>query len=123
MPTVIRLSDDGTYVELLRHGEISRGSVLEENLEAHALGRAHGVRSYLVDHTEAQSIDSLVDQYDFAYHDMRETEGLDQGARVAVLIAEGDRSHDFIETVCRNAGFDVQLFTDREAALRFLRRA
>lgn len=121
MTTTIRLSDDGTYVELLRRGEISRQGVLKENLEAHSLGRARGVRSYLVDHTEARSIDSLVDQYDFAYHDMRETEGLDQGARIAVLIAEGDRSHDFMETVCRNAGFDVQLFTDREAALRFLR--
>ncbi|MCL4836864.1 MAG: hypothetical protein KJ058_02720 [Thermoanaerobaculia bacterium] len=121
MPTVIHLSDDGTYVELVRRGEISRQSVLAENLQAHALGRAHGVRSYLVDHTEARSVDSLVDQYDFAYHDMREAEGLDQGARIAVLITAGDRSHDFIETVCRNAGFDVQLFTDRAAAVRFLR--
>ena len=119
--TTIRLSDDASYVELVRRGTFARRDVMDDNLAAHALGRAHGVRCYLVDHTEARSVDSLVDQYDFAYHDMRRTEGLDPGARIAVLIAAGDRSHDFIETVCRNAGFEVRLFTDREAALRFLR--
>jgi hypothetical protein len=39
---------------------------------------------------------------------------------VAVVVAQGDHSHDFIETVARNSGLNVKLFTDRVEAMAFL---
>ena len=70
--------------------------------------------------TEARNTDTTLDQYQFAYDDMHETPGIDVEARVAIVIAKGDHSHDFIETVARNSGLNVKLFTDRLKAMTFL---
>jgi hypothetical protein len=51
---------------------------------------------------------------------MHETPGIDTEARVAVVIAKGDHSHDFIETVARNSGLNVKLFTEWDRAISFL---
>ena len=51
---------------------------------------------------------------------MQQAEDIDRNARVAVLRSPGDHSHDFIETVSRNAGLHVKLFTDRAKALAHL---
>jgi len=113
-------SDDAKYVTLTAIGEINRNIAIQANLEAHALGKKMGVNRYLIDVTEARNTDSTVDSYDFAYNDMRKLEGIDQFARVAVLNSPGDSSHDFIVTVCRNAGLNVTQFTDPKQAKEFL---
>ena len=69
---------------------------------------------------EARNTDSIVENYDFAYKDMSETENIDRLARVAILSSPGDHSHDFIETVTRNSGLNVKLFNDPELARLFL---
>jgi hypothetical protein len=50
---------------------------------------------------------------------MRRTEGVDLGARVAMLISAVDRSHDFVETTAINAGLNVRIFTDPDKAMQF----
>jgi hypothetical protein len=40
--------------------------------------------------------------------------------RVAVLVRPEDHSHDFAETVTKNAGQDITIFRDREAAINHL---
>lgn len=115
-----RLSEDGQHIELTFIGEINRRSALETNEAANALGRQVGVARYLVDVTRARNTDSINDQYNFAYQDLRQSKIIDRAARVAILIDPADRSHDFIETVTRNAGFNAKLFTCRTQALAFL---
>jgi len=44
----------------------------------------------------------------------------DRNAKVAFLIHPDDHSHDFIEVVFRNAGFNARLFREKENALKFL---
>lgn len=39
---------------------------------------------------------------------------------VALLVSPDDHSHDFIETVARNAGLNVTIFTDLQAAKAYL---
>ena len=109
-------SADGRCVILTVHGSIDRERAMALHREAHALGARHGLRRYLVDVTDARNTDSLVDQYAFAYDDMRGAAGIDPGARVATLVSPGDRSHDFVETVAQNAGLHMRLFTSGEAA-------
>lgn len=113
-------SADGRYIVIKVRGEINRKAAMQQNLEAHALGRKMGVNRYLVDVTEAKNTDSVRDSYDFAYTDMSITEGIDKAARVSTLVSQGDHSHDFIEIVSRNSGLNVTLFTDRELAVQHL---
>ena len=43
-----------------------------------------------------------------------------RSAHVAILVSPDDRSHDFIETVNRNAGYNVRVFRDADAAISWL---
>lgn len=117
----IGASPNGDYVILRIRGEINRRIAMARNQEAHAFARALGVNRFLVDVTEARNTDSVLDQYRFAYEDMQHSDGIDRTSRAAVLVAVGDHSHDFIETAARNAGLAMRLFTDRDAALAYLR--
>ena len=122
MNYTINPSKDGKYIILKIQGEINRQSAMNQNLEAHALGKKLGINRYLVDVTEARNTDSVVESYDFAYKDMKNTEGIDLSACVAVLTSPGDNSHDFIETVAKNSGLNVEIFTDFDLAMQFLEK-
>jgi hypothetical protein len=111
---------DGPYIILEVTGNINRQLAMQQNIEAHALGKQLRLNRYLVDVTEARNTDSVADSYDFAYKDMSDTPQIDRAARVATLVRPGDSSHDFIEIVAKNAGLDVTLFSDRELAVRHL---
>jgi len=115
-------SRDGKYVILKVVGEINSRSAMRQNLEAHGMGKKMGINRYLVDVTKARNTDSITESYDFAYSDMKRTEGIDIHARVATLASPGDHSHDFIETVALNSGLNVKIFTDPELAREFLTR-
>jgi hypothetical protein len=120
MDYTITTSNDGTYIILKVKGNITRRTALQMNLEAHALGRQLQIRRYFVDVTEAKNTDVPLDDYELAYSDMRQTEGIDKQARVVALVSPNDHSHDFMETVSKNAGLHLKLFTDPDEAKRYL---
>lgn len=120
MSYAIAPSEDGTYIFIKVVGSITRKDAMTQNVEAHALGRKLSIHKYLVDLTEARNTESPLEAYGFAHTDMPAAEGIDLHARVAMIVHPEDHSHDFIETVSRNAGMDVTLFRDRAAALRHL---
>ena len=116
----VKPSEDGKYIILKHWGEIDRKLTTQRNLEAHALGAELGITRHLVDLTEAKHVDTVINTYEFAYKDMRLLPGINKDARVAVLVSPEDHSHDFVETVTRNAGQNVTLFRDRDAAIQHL---
>lgn len=122
MPTTCTntVSPNGKYIIQKIVGEINAEIALDLNRETHALGRRLGIRYYLSDLTECRNTDSMFDNYNFAYNDMPADPGIDRSARVALLVAPEDHSHDFVETACRNAGLNVTLFRDRDKAIRHL---
>jgi len=120
MPFKLSLSDDERYVILKVWGDVTRQTAMEQNLEAHEFGRQRGVNRYLVDMSESRNVDTVLANYQFAYDDMEHTPGIDKAAKVALLVSEGDHSHDFIETVAKNAGLNVTLFTDEQKAIQHL---
>jgi len=61
------------------------------------------------------------DQYRLSYEDMR-TFGLAKTSRIAILVGADDRSHNFIETVFRNAGYNCRLFVNEDDARNWLRQ-
>jgi hypothetical protein len=116
----IYLSEDGKYIVTKHEGELTSELVIQRTLEAHALGEKLGVTRHLMDVTAARNIDSVTKSYEFAYNEIGEVPGINMQVRVAVLVDPEDHSHDFIETVTRNAGQDVTLFRDRELAIKHL---
>ena len=120
MSYTIRPSEDGKYIILKHLGEINRKLGVERVIEAHALGAKLGINRYLVDLTEVKNADSIHESYRYAYEDAKNANGIDMSARAAMLVDPEDHSHDFVETVLRNAGHDVKLFRDRESAVRYL---
>lgn len=113
-------SQCGKYIILSVWGEINQKTAMQQNKEAHKLGEELGINRYLVDVRKARNTDSVIEKYNFAYNDMQHTEGINKRAKVVFVSAPEDNSHDFIETVSRNAGLNVTIFKDIEEAKRFL---
>ena len=120
MSYTISPSADKKYIVLKHFGEINRKLGLERVIEAHALGAKLGINRYLVDLTEAKNVDSIHESYEYAYEDSKTANGIDRGARAAMLVDPEDHSHDFVETALRNAGHNVTLFRDRDSAISHL---
>ncbi len=120
MSSTNTVSSDGKYIIQKIVGEINAELAMQYNHESHALGRQLGIRRYLVDLTECHNTDSVLGNYGFAYKDMPTDERMDRLARVALLAAAEDHSHDFVVVVTRNAGLNVSLFRDRDEAIRHL---
>lgn len=120
MPSTNTVSPDGKYIIQKVVGDINSNLALKYNHETHALGRKLGIRRYLVDLTESRNTESVLGNYEFAYDKMPASAGLDLDAIVALLVDPDDHSHDFVETVSRNAGLNVSLFRYRDAAIQHL---
>lgn len=119
MPSTNTVSPDSKYIIQKVVGDINSGLALKYNHESHALGRKLGIRRYLVDLTESRNTESVLGNYEFAY-DKMPASGVDLDAIVALLVDPDDHSHDFVETVSRNAGLNVSLFRYRDAAIQHL---
>ena len=115
----IEIIKDERYILITVHGKINREAATAINAEAHALGKSNGINKYLEDLRDARNDDTVSNNYKFAYQDMK-IETFDRFARVAILVDSNDHSHDFIETVSKNAGFFLSLFTDQKEAIKYL---
>lgn len=120
MGSRISLSEDLSYIILEVTGEINRQNAMQYNLEAHKLGKERGIRKYLVDLTNARNTETVLNNYQFAYGDMKHTEGIDVSAIVAAVVDPDDHSHDFIETTFKNSGLNLTLFRDKQKAIDYL---
>ena len=120
MPYEIYPSGDGKYIIAKHWGELTSDVVIRRTLEAHELGKKLGVTRHLMDVTEAVNVDTPTQTYKFANEEIGKFTGINMSVRVAVLVSPEDHSHDFSETVTRNAGQDVTLFRNRESAIEYL---
>lgn len=116
----IFVSHDGTYIVLRIIGETGRHRMAQVT-EAHALGAELNITRFLVDLRDAVNVDRPMDDYKMAYHDFPSESTVNRTARVACLVAPGDRSHDFLITVFRNSGSWIEQFDDLSQAEVYLR--
>lgn len=119
MPYTISTSKDGKYIILKIIGDIDSNTAMSYNIEAHAFGKKLGINRYFVDMRKSRNVQSVANNYSFAYEEMK-TPLIDKSARVAALVSPDDHSHDFIETVLQNSGFFMKLFTDKKLAIKYL---
>ncbi|MFC1812895.1 hypothetical protein ACFL03_09395 [Thermodesulfobacteriota bacterium] len=115
----ISLSENGTYVRI-RVFEAITGEIEKEFAEiAIKDAKQRKISKFLVDVRGTLNIASSLEQYLFGYEDMNQF-GLDRGSRIAVLADANDKSHNFIETIFVNAGYHCRIFTDEDAASKWL---
>ena len=115
------LSRDGTYVIVRVKEDISAEMEREFAEQAIRLAKKHNIKRFLVDVRGIPNVAGSLDNYLFAYEDITRF-GLDATSRIAVLASPDDRSHDFIETVLRNAGYNCRMFSAEKNALEWFRK-
>ena len=120
MPYTITVSEDKKYIISKSIGGFTNEMARQQNIDGYALGLKLGIDRFLVDLIDSPYEGSAIDHYEFANTRTEEQEQYNRYSRVALLVHPDDHSHDFFETVSRNAGFDVTIFRDREAAIQHL---
>ncbi len=122
MTYTITPSADGKYIIVKVSGETTSQSAMKQNIEAHVLGKKLGISRYLVDATAARNLNTVTQDYLLAHEDMMKTTDVDRNARGAILVSPEDHSHDFIETMSKNAGLDTKHLRDHELAIQHLQK-
>lgn len=108
--TYIRIQvTDVITVELARHF----------SQEARQWGIDHNLSRFLFDMRTVPNVETTLTNYLVAYEDMAQLK-LSRVARSAILVSPDDQSHYIVETVTRNAGYNVRLFSDETAAVAWL---
>ena len=111
--------EDKSYVRVTAHGVISfkyddpaRTDDVKEAL-------AYNINNFLIDLTDAVNKSDLLTQHQYAYEDFKRL-GVDIKSKIALLIKDGEHSHDFIETVLINAGYTCKRFNNEQDAINWL---
>lgn len=116
----LSISDDKKFIIMKITGQVNSQDMYQHTLEAHQLGRSLHLRAFLVDLTDAINTQSVIEQYEFVYNKVQGSDELLHHVRLALWVKQGDRSHDFIETLASNTGEQAKIFHDQQAAIRFL---
>lgn len=90
--------------------------------EAVRLGKENNTSKFLFDLRKSPNVQDIMPNYNFAYKDMTHF-GFPKDSRSALLTNPNDNSHKFIETLFRNAGYQVKIFIDELAAIAWLGKA
>jgi hypothetical protein len=117
----VSLGESGKYVRCNVYQPITAKFAVEYGQATTAFALERGIHNQLIDVRGMPNVDSVQHNYDFAYKDLQDFED-HHHSRIAVLIDPTDRTHDFIEVVARNAGYDVRLFTEEQRAIDWLER-
>jgi hypothetical protein len=115
----VSLADSGKYVICRVCDPITTEFALQFGKAATETSQQYGLARQLYDVRSVRNVDSIYHNYDFAYKDMVNLD-LEFDNRAAILVDPADRSHDFVEVVSRNAGYNVRVFVDEQQAIAWL---
>ena len=115
----ISVAENDSRIVCIVSAPINREDACKFTSEMIVLAQSRGINRFLMDVRDAPNVLSVVDNYNFAQEDLAQID-VPRGVRVAILRVADDVSHDFIETVTRNAGYSVQIFEDEADAIAWL---
>ena len=118
----VSLPDGGRYILIKIFVPMTSEIGRRCGTDASRLGDEKKVNRYLFDLRDSPNIQSVAQNYDFAYSELADF-GFSRNSLSALLVRPNDRSHDFIETAFRNAGYPVKLFTDEVSAISWIEKA
>jgi hypothetical protein len=109
-------------VQVVLSGVVTPKDLEESTVNGYALAGEKGVKHFLIDSRQVTEFTSLAQFYELAakrYWQMR----VDRLARLAVVPAqdvESLKAAQLYEDACRNRGWTVKVFRDRQSALDWL---
>lgn len=119
MAFTVAPSADGKYLVCRVSGLLNQELGKAFAVELERMGRELGISRYLIDVRDAVNTLTPLGNYEYAYNDLPEL-NIRRDSRVAALVAEDDKSHDFVEIVMRNAGYNLHIFRDETEAMGWL---
>jgi hypothetical protein len=119
MSFTVTVPEGAPYVLATVDEPYTRDLSFEVALRAKKLGELLGLRRVFFDLRRSPNVESVLSNYEFVHRDMPPA-GFDRSARIAILVAQGDHSHDFVETAMVNAGYVVRIFRDEAQVVPWL---
>ncbi len=119
MSYTVSLSENEKYIICCVSGEMDIDIAKQFTIDMNELSHETRIKRFLVDVRKAPNVSDMFDNYKFAYKDMNELD-LQRDVRSAILVSTGDKSHDFVGIVSRNAGYNVRVFDNGQAAIAWL---
>lgn len=121
MPYSVTHSSEQKLIHIRNIGKLTPDDYRAGAREALRLSLEHGVLRCLIDNSALHNQVGTTDLYTLP--EFYESIGIPKTIKAAVLVSEQTPRIDdiaFFETVCRNRGYDVKLFTSRDEALAWL---
>ena len=115
----LTLAPDGSHAVLTNYKDVTPASTVERQRAMQAFAAAHGVSRFLIDTRGKRYTGGTLDLYTFARHTLPD-ESFDRGWKVVLVTSPDDNSHDFLETVTRNVGYNVMVFKDYDKGMAWL---
>ena len=115
----ISISKSETYVKVKVNETISAEMARDFAEEAIKKANQHNIKKFLIDVRGTRNVAGHLENYLFAYENVNRF-GLDRNSRIGVIVSPGDKSHDFVETVLMNAGYNCCLFLEEYSAIEWL---
>lgn len=115
----LTVSEDNQYLICRITGAIDAGVARDFCMALDALGLEKNIRCYLTDVRNAHNVLGYGENFHFVNSDMAAM-GIRRGTRVATLIRRDDRTHQFLETLNHNAGYNMRVFHEETDAVLWL---
>ena len=109
-------------VEVVYEGEVTADDLHKSTSRFIAIEKEKGMIKFLVDTTGSKFTASLTDLYSLPTTQFVE-ENADRLGQVAILLPTNPEAREavqFYETVCKNRGWRVQTFSERQEAVNWL---
>ncbi len=119
----ISINKGENYVHSYVYASISMDILAELMIKTSEKGKEWGFNRYLVDFRGAEKILGVLDDYNVAYVKAKEFGLKPGGTRHALIVRHEDIDEfGFVETVFQNAGYILKIFTEEDAAIRWIKK-
>jgi hypothetical protein len=122
MPWEHRINSDLNMIEVSYTGKVTADDLHESTSIIIKLEKETGIHKILTDTSEAISAVTLSDLYDIPTKQYLE-EAADREGHLAIILSKSPKEKEaaeFFQIVCRNGGWQVQTFADRQSAIDWL---
>ncbi len=113
----ISIPEGKNYVLIVFHVPMTRELTVRYLPEVKRLGETLPSPAFLFDARGAPDMRGTLEDYEI--YEFAKWFGFG-GAKIAVIVDQGDRSYEFTDIVTNNAGYRHRLFIDETEALRWL---
>lgn len=124
MPSTVKYNPELEIVEAKYVGHVTGDEYKKDATVAFDLAKTNNTNLFLIDDSELMDAGSVLDLYDLPA--LYEELGFKRSSKAALVLpiksAAAAEDVRFYETVCINRGWQVQVFTERQEAVEWLRQ-